>query len=545
MSTKCDLLFGTLPEFVYKCGEIDRVAAVFDHEKITFTFADVKKEMDTLAAGLLSIGLRPQDRVLICGSNTAHFFICPLACARADLIFSLMNPNFANAEQLKYALLKGEFRAIICFPANREVEFLNNLLNEISPELMYSVKGRLYSKVIPKLTHVIMAEEEHKHAGTFTLSEIYGRSNRERVDKLPDFMTWNTHKLVALQFTSGISTSAKLVGLTHYQLLNGCNAIVKAIGFTDSNCICCALPLFKMPIFSFLGLIPFIANTQVIYPSPSPLPKFLFESIKKFQCTHLLSNAVALGLILRVAKIQNVHLPSIENIILLGERVPSDLIKNITKQFENVQKVMNGYILTEVASIPILTWDTANIKGVGKPLNEFDIDIRNLEILSNWKGNNNQSGELCIKAIKGSKFLGYETPYEEELEWIETGDIVTMDEDGIIEIITNKEDLIVDSSGQLIEHWLLEKALCSHNEVKGAQIVALGKKLPLYAFIVLKNSQINIDIILTDLIALCKNNKLNIPAKFAIVDDFPRINTKIQKYRMRQMLENNEIQLKP
>ncbi|EJW82523.1 hypothetical protein WUBG_06568 [Wuchereria bancrofti] len=115
MSTKCDLLFGTLPEFVYKCGEIDRVAAVFDHEKITFTFAD----MDTLAAGLLSIGLRPQDRVLICGSNTAHFFICPLACARADLIFSLMNPNFANAEQLKYALLKVYF----IFTAKLKIEF--------------------------------------------------------------------------------------------------------------------------------------------------------------------------------------------------------------------------------------------------------------------------------------------------------------------------------------------------------------------------------------------------------------------------------------
>lgn len=63
-------------------------------------------QMDALAAGLLSTGLRPQDRVLICGSNTAHFFICSLACARADLIFSLMSPNFANAEQLKYALTK-------------------------------------------------------------------------------------------------------------------------------------------------------------------------------------------------------------------------------------------------------------------------------------------------------------------------------------------------------------------------------------------------------------------------------------------------------
>uniref|UniRef100_A0A1I7VCT7 AMP-binding domain-containing protein n=1 Tax=Loa loa TaxID=7209 RepID=A0A1I7VCT7_LOALO len=422
MNSKCDILSGTIPEFVYKCAGNDRVAAVFDHEKITFTFADVKKEMDTLAAGLLSVGLRPQDRILICGSNTAHFFICPLACTRADLIFSLMSPNFANAEQLKYALAKGEFRAIICFPAKREAEFLSNLLNEILPELMYSIKGRLCCKALPKLTHIITAEEEHKHAGTFTLSEIYGRSNREKIDKLPNFTIWDTHKLAALQFTSGISAPAKLVGLTHYQLLNGCYATMQAIGFNDT----------------------------VI-------------------CTHLISNAVALGLILRVAQIQNVHLPTIENIILLGERVPSDVIKNIIKQLENVQKIMNGYILTEVASIPILTCDTANIKGVGKALDEFDIDIRKLEILANWKGNNNQIGELCIKAIRGSKFLGYELPYEGNQEWIETGDVVTMDETGIIEIITNKEDLIVDNSGQLIEHWLIEKAICSHNEIKGAQ----------------------------------------------------------------------------
>lgn len=62
--------------------------------------------MDTLAAGLLAVGLKERDRILICGSNTAYFFICPFACARANLIFSLINPNFINAEQLKYALVK-------------------------------------------------------------------------------------------------------------------------------------------------------------------------------------------------------------------------------------------------------------------------------------------------------------------------------------------------------------------------------------------------------------------------------------------------------
>lgn len=46
MNAECNLLSGTLPEFVYKCAGIDRVAAVFDHENITFTFADVKKEVN-------------------------------------------------------------------------------------------------------------------------------------------------------------------------------------------------------------------------------------------------------------------------------------------------------------------------------------------------------------------------------------------------------------------------------------------------------------------------------------------------------------------
>lgn len=45
MSNECDLLSGTLPEFIYKCAGNDRIAAVFDHEKITFTFSDVKKEV--------------------------------------------------------------------------------------------------------------------------------------------------------------------------------------------------------------------------------------------------------------------------------------------------------------------------------------------------------------------------------------------------------------------------------------------------------------------------------------------------------------------
>lgn len=51
------------------------------------------------------------------------------------------------------------------------------------------------------------------------------------------------------------------------------------------------------------------------------------------------------------------------------------------------------------------------------------MEIRNVEILKNWKCyDGNRTGELCIKAIKGSKFLGFKEPFEGmDEEWIETG----------------------------------------------------------------------------------------------------------------------------
>uniref|UniRef100_A0A0M3HYX0 AMP-binding domain-containing protein n=1 Tax=Ascaris lumbricoides TaxID=6252 RepID=A0A0M3HYX0_ASCLU len=386
----------TIPALVHEHSKLDRVAAVFDSENISYTFSQLTNEMEMLAAGLLSSGLEPGDRVLICGSNNAQFFTSTLACARGGLIFSLINPNFANASQLHYALKKGEFRAIICFPANKEAEFLNNLLNEIAPELKHSAKGHLSSKALPKLTHIIMAEEDHKHAGTFTLSEIFGRSNRERIEKLPNFEDWSTHQLAAIQFTTGTSAPAKLVGLSHYQLINGCRVAAEAIGVDTTvlfyriyilytsqlifslllmhGALCCALPLFKIPVFALVALAPFVSGTRVLFPSPSPLPKFLFESIKKHQCAQLLTNAVALRLVLKIALARKIELPSVKTVILIGERVPLDLLKSIAKQFQNANKIFNGYMLTEVASVPIITSEeTSVVKNVGKPLRGFTV----------------------------------------------------------------------------------------------------------------------------------------------------------------------------
>lgn len=532
----------TISEIVEKSAKFDRIAAIFDSEKEMFTFSKIYNEMNSLAAGLLSVGLETNNRVLICGSNCAQLLISALACSRAGLIFSLLNPNFADSKQLEYALKTGEFKAIICFSANKENEFLYNLLNEIVPELRTSAKGHVSSKALPKLTHIIMAEEEHKHAGTFTLSEIYGRSNRERLEKLHKISHSNPHEIAAVQFTTGVSGNPKLVGLSHFQIINGCLAAANGIKIQKEDTLCCALPMFKIAVFSLVGLLPFVLGTRMVFPSPSPLPKFLFNSVNSYKCTHLLTNAVALRLILKIAASQKVHMPSITNVILAGERVPVELIESIGTQLQNAKNIVSAYILTEAASMPIMTNDKNVITTIaGNPLPDFQIEIVkcNIPEASQYQ----LIGELRIKPVYNSKFIGYGPKFDQKADWIDTGDIVKPDRSGGISLIANKDDLVFTTSGKLIEHWVIEKTLCLSDLIKGAQVIKSSKESPLIAIVVLKTNSVDRFQIKAELQAICKNNKLEIPEKFAFISELPRINTKIQKYRLRQMILNGDLEL--
>uniref|UniRef100_A0A0R3PHS2 AMP-binding domain-containing protein n=1 Tax=Angiostrongylus costaricensis TaxID=334426 RepID=A0A0R3PHS2_ANGCS len=312
----------TIPELIYTRADSDRVAVVFDAERVSFTFAKVASEMETLAAGFLSIGLVPDDRILICGSNHSQVFLSAFAASRAGLVFSLANPNFHDEEAFCHALKLGNFRAVVCFRAPEAHDYLHSLLVRICPELIGSHRGELKSAALPNLSHIILAEEEHRH---------------------------------------GLGTTAepKLVAISHFQLLNGARAVVTSFGIKkDANflqqSLACALPLFRLPIFALVCLSPFLTDSRTVFPEPQPLPRNLFASVKKYSCSTLLTNGVALRLLLKISETQRVKLDSIEQILLLGDRVSKEALQSIQKQANNVKIIAVGYMLTETGSIPIM-----------------------------------------------------------------------------------------------------------------------------------------------------------------------------------------------
>ncbi|KAK6027980.1 hypothetical protein OSTOST_05984, partial [Ostertagia ostertagi] len=117
----------TIPELIYTRAKSDRVAAVFDAEKVSYTFAKVAN--GDARAGLLSTGLTPGDRILICGSNHSQ----------------------------------GDFKAVICFRANEAQDYLYSLLKNICPEVTRSHKGQLKKCNLAEPHSCHLAEEDHRH----------------------------------------------------------------------------------------------------------------------------------------------------------------------------------------------------------------------------------------------------------------------------------------------------------------------------------------------------------------------------------------------
>uniref|UniRef100_A0A914KL57 AMP-dependent synthetase/ligase domain-containing protein n=1 Tax=Meloidogyne incognita TaxID=6306 RepID=A0A914KL57_MELIC len=589
----------TIPGILYRKRASDRDEFVFESENVSFTSEKIKNEVEKFAAGLLSAGLKTDDRILICGNNHSQLVISVLGAARAGIVFSIASPNFANADQLKHFLGTGQFNGFIYFG---ESDKANQLLLSICPEMQKGEKGKLKLKSFPKLTHVIFADEDHKHGGTYTLSDIFVKGNSEQIAKLPKYEQWDCHKICAIQFTSGSTGAPKAVALSHYQLINGSRIASSTIGIKRDTILCCALPLFRIPVFCLVVFSPFLFESRVVFPDPSPLPKLLFDSIKKHLCTNVLSNAAALRLLLRTQtltqKQKNVPtLPSVDTVILLGERVSADLLIAIEGMLPNAKKIAVGMLSTELGSIPLLSDNTTNlVKSVGKVLKGYEVSclylkysstpilwgrkcrvclggqegVRNLvRLLGRWTwqypifnlltslqvdvtkidnlaNNGHLIGELRLKPLSKTTFLGYGPDFVAGQEWISTGDVVSIQQDGNVDIITqHREDLIFDKIGRLVEHWRVERLVAqTSQQIRGIQIVQIAPGGPLTAVVIpKKENALNVAEFKKEMIDICRENRLDPPEQVVVLPEFPRVNTKIQKYKIRQDLKNNKLKI--
>ena len=93
-----------------------REALVVPYQDVRWTWSELGRRVDALAAGLLAIGLQPGDRIGIWAPNCSEWTLTQFASAKAGLILVNINPAYRRAE-LEYALNNVECKALVLAPA--------------------------------------------------------------------------------------------------------------------------------------------------------------------------------------------------------------------------------------------------------------------------------------------------------------------------------------------------------------------------------------------------------------------------------------------
>ena len=200
-------------------------------------------------------------------------------------------------------------------------------------------------------------------------------------------------------------------------------------------------------------------------------------------------------------------------------------------------KTLQGYGLTETS--PVVTCnpiDKIKIDTVGLPLKNVKVKIAS-------------DGEILVKGE--NVMLGYwrnENATQEIIkdQWLYTGDIGEIDNDGYLKITDRKKDIIVSSGGDNISPSKIENLLCLNNEIEQAYVHGDNEKYLSCLLVLNKNLEINneqikiiIENINKNLTIVEKIKKFHvIDDEFTIENDLMTPTMKIKRHKIKDKYKN-------
>jgi fatty-acyl-CoA synthase len=127
--------------------------------------------------------------------------------------------------------------------------------------------------------------------------------------------------------------------------------------------------------------------------------------------------------------------------------------------------------------------------------------------------------------------------------WLRTGDVATVDEEGYIQIVDRKKDIII-SGGENISSIEVEKAILSHPDVQECAVVSAPDDLwgEVPAAVVVRKPGTGLDADSLAAYLAGRIAKFKVPRRIEIVDEeLPRTGTgKIRKLEIRERFWKGE-----
>ncbi|KAI4807530.1 hypothetical protein KUCAC02_027333 [Chaenocephalus aceratus] len=535
-TTTTSLLHSTVGDSLLRTVERfpDREAVAFLQDGVRKTFAQLQKDVDQAAAGLLALGLQKGDRLGMWGPNTYEWILFQFATARAGIILVSVNPAY-QLKEVEFTLRKVGCKAIVC-PTEFRTQKYCDMLRQICPEIETSTPGDIRSARLPDLRSVIVVGS--RQPGMFLLEDVMQAGSSQYMQQLQDLQRkLSFDDPINIQFTSGTTGAPKGATLSHHNIVNNAYSVGKRVGYTwrPHTRICLPVPLYHC--FGSVG-------GGSVWPSMASPWSFPLLAMESERCTFIYGTPTMYVDMIFQPDLAKYDLSSIEAGIMAGSPCPQELVKKVISVM-NIKEITIGYGTTENSPVTFCGFPTDNLERKSETAGCI-LDHLEAKVVSPTTGQVMPLGETGEVMIRGyCVMLEY---WEDQAKtdeciskdgWYKTGDIGSLDAFGYCKIEGRIKDLII-RGGENIYPAEIEQFLHTHPKVKEAQVVGvedsrLGEEV--CACIKLADGE---DCTAEEIKAYCKGQiaHFKIPRYVLFVTSYPlTITGKIQKHLLREEAE--------
>lgn len=511
-------------------------AAVFTEEGIRWTYAEFAREVDRLAGGLRSIGVKKGERVGIWAPNRSEWLLTQFATARIGAILVCVNPAYRPYE-LEYALNAVECSTLITARQFKTSDYIG-MLNDLAPELAASAPGKLTAAKLPHLRNII-AVGAAAPAGMFAFPEILAMGDSTHPEIL-DAIALNPNEPINIQFTSGTTGSPKGACLTHRNIVNNADNVTAGMRFTAADRLCIPVPFYHCfgMVMGTLGCV--TKGAAMVIPGEGFEPAATLQATAEERCTALFGVPTMFVAELALPEFESYDLSRLRTGIMAGASCPVEVMRQVQARL-NMKEITIAYGMTETAPVSFQS-------DVDDPLEKRVSTVGRIHPHVECKIVDN-AGEIVATETQGelwtrgySVMQGYWNDPKKTADsitsdgWMKTGDLAVMDSEGYCDITGRVKDMII-RGGENIYPKELEEFLFTHAEIALAQIFGIPDEK--YGELVCAWIVPTQDSTLSeaDIQAFCKANiaHFKVPTHVRIKPEFPMTVTgKPQKFVMRE-----------
>jgi fatty-acyl-CoA synthase len=517
-----------------------RPALVVRHQKVRFTYGELRQAVVKLAAGLLTLGLVPGDRIGIWSPNNSEWVLTQFATAKAGLVLVNINPAYRIAE-LEYALAKVGCKALILAERFKTSDYIG-MLRELAPELREAQPGKLAAARLPSLRSVVLLGEAW-HPGTFRFSEIMTRGGPEEAERIAALgPQLQFDEPINIQFTSGTTGFPKGATLSHHNILNNGFFIGEAMRLTAEDRLCIPVPLYHCFGMVLGNLAALTHGACMVFPGEGFDPLATLQAVAEERCTALHGVPTMFIAQLDHPEFGKFDLSSLRTGIMAGSPCPIEVMKRAVAKM-NLREITIAYGMTETSPVSFQSSTTdpleRRVSTVGRIQPHIEVKVVDREGRIVPTGT---PGELLTRGY--SVMLGYwddEARTREAIDaarWMHTGDLATIDAEGYCNIVGRIKDMVI-RGGENIYPREVEEFLYTHPRILDVQVFGVpdakyGEQLCAWIR-VQAGQQLNED----EVRAFCAGQiaHYKIPQHIRFVDTFPMTVTgKVQKFIMRRTM---------